>query len=48
MLVGEGDRLGAVARVNLGQQVIDVALDGAFADDELCGDLAVRLACGDE
>jgi hypothetical protein len=28
-LIGEGNRLGAVACVNLGEQVVDVALDGA-------------------
>jgi hypothetical protein len=48
VLVGECDRLGAVACVNLGEQVVDVAFDGAFADDELFGDLAVRHAGGDE
>jgi hypothetical protein len=48
VLVGEGDRLGAVAYVNLGEQVVDVAFDGAFANDELYRDLAVRHACGDE
>jgi hypothetical protein len=40
-LIGEGDCLGSVACVNLGEQVVDVALDGAFADDEVLGDLAV-------
>src|ERR1022692_1583731 len=48
VLVGEGDRLGAGACVNLGEQMVDVGFDGAFADDELCRDLAVRHACGDE
>ncbi len=48
VLVGEGDRLGAVACVNLGEQVVDVGFDGAFADDELFRDLAVRHAFGDE
>jgi hypothetical protein len=48
VLVGEGDRLGAVACVNLGEQVVDVAFDGAFADDEVFGDLAVRHAGSDE
>jgi hypothetical protein len=47
-LVGEGDRLGAVACVNLGEQVVDVAFDGAFADGEVFGDLAVRHAGGDQ
>jgi hypothetical protein len=47
-LIGEGDRLGPVACVNLGEQVIDMALDGAFADDEPFGDLAVRHSCGDQ
>jgi hypothetical protein len=47
-LIGEGNRLGAVACVNLGEQVVDVALDGAFADDEVFGDLAVRHAGGDQ
>src|ERR1022692_474458 len=48
VLVGEGDRLGAVACANLGEQVVDVAFDGAFADGELFRDLAVRHAGGDE
>ena len=47
VLVGEGDRLGAVACVNLGEQVVDVAFDGAFADDELfrdwCGSAATYV-----
>jgi hypothetical protein len=47
-LIGEGNRLGAVACVNFGEQVVDVALDGAFADDEVFGDLAVRHAGGDQ
>lgn len=44
MLVGVGHGLGAVTCVDLGEQVVDVALDGAFADYELCGDLRVRQA----
>ena len=47
-LIGEGDRLGAVACVNLGEQVVDVTLDGALADDEVFGDLTVRHAGGDQ
>jgi hypothetical protein len=48
VLIGEGDRLGAVACVNLGEQVVDVTLDGALADDEVFGDLTVRHAGGDQ
>lgn len=47
-LIGEGNCLGAVACLDLGEQVVDVALDGAFADDELFGDLVVRHAGGDQ
>jgi hypothetical protein len=47
-LIGERNRLGAVAGVNLGEQVVDVTLDGALADDEVFGDLAVRHAGGDQ
>jgi hypothetical protein len=47
-LIGEGNRLGSIACVNLGEQVVDVTFDGAFADDEVFGDLAVRHAGGDQ
>jgi hypothetical protein len=42
VLVGVGDCLGAVANAGLGEEVVDVALDGGFADDQLAGDLGVR------
>src|SRR6185437_13010120 len=48
VLVGEGDGLGAVASVDLGEQVVDVALDRAFADDKALGDLGVGQAGRDE
>lgn len=48
VLVGADDCLGAVAGVDLGEEVVDVALDGAFGDDESLGDLAVGKTGGDE
>jgi hypothetical protein len=39
-----GDCLGAVAGVDLGKQVVDVALDRSLADDETLGDLGVGEA----
>ena len=36
--------MGAVAGADLGEQMVDVALDGAFAHDEALGDLDVRQA----
>jgi hypothetical protein len=42
VLVGVGDGLGPVANAGLGEEVVDVALDGGFADDQLAGDLGVR------
>src|SRR5918992_2431669 len=47
-LVGEQDRLHAVAELELRQECRDVRLDGRFADDVLGGDLGVRQAAGDE
>ncbi len=46
--VGDHDGLGAVAQVELLEEVGDVRLDGVLADDERCGDLAVGEAAGDE
>ena len=43
-LVGEHDRLYAVAEVELLKDVRDVRLDGGFADVELVSDLRVRQA----
>lgn len=41
VLVGIGD-LGPVANAGLGEEVVDVALYGGFAEDESVGDLRVR------
>ena len=43
-LVGEHDRLDAVAEVELLEDVGDVRLDGRVADEELLGDLGVGEA----
>jgi hypothetical protein len=48
VLVSVGDGLGAVAASGLGQQVIDVALDRAFANRKALGDLGVGQARGDK
>lgn len=48
VLAGDGDRLGAVTCVDLGEQVVDVTFDGAFADGKVIRDLVVGHACGDE
>ena len=40
-LVGEHDGLDAVAEVELGEDPVDVCLDGGRLDDELLGDLGV-------
>ena len=47
-LVGEHDRLDAVAQVELLEDVRDVRLDGRLADVELLADLGVREAAGDQ
>ena len=47
-LVGEHDRLGAVAQVELLQDPGDVGLHGVLADDEARRDLGVREALGEE
>src|SRR3954470_17039672 len=47
-LVGEDDRLHAVAQAELGQHVGDVGLDRVLAEHELRGDLGVGQAAGDE
>ena len=41
LLEGLGDGLGAMADVHLAEDVGDVSLDGAFAYQELCGNLPV-------
>jgi hypothetical protein len=49
--VGAGDpggELGAGGEGELGQGVADVRFDGAFADEELRRDLAVRQSTRDE
>ena len=47
-LVGEHDRLHAVAQAELLEDVRDVRLDRRLADEELLPDLCVRQARGDE
>ena len=47
-LVGQDDRLDAVAQAELHQHAGDVGLDGGLGDDQLRGDLGVRQAAGDE
>jgi hypothetical protein len=42
VLVGVADRLRAVAGAGLGEEVVDVGLDGGVAEDERGGDLSVR------
>jgi hypothetical protein len=46
-LVGQHDRLDAVAQVQLGQDPRDVGLHGRLAEEEALRDLAVRHATGD-
>src|SRR4051794_13439668 len=46
MLVGVGDRLGSVADSGLGEEMVDVSLDGGFVDEEPFGDLSVGQAFG--
>jgi len=36
------DRLGAVTRPGLGEDAVDMSLDGRIADEQRYGDLAVR------
>ena len=48
VLVGVDDRLRAVADAGLGEDVVDVALDGRGAHHERVGDLGVRAARGDQ
>ena len=43
-----GHRLGAAAHAELSEDVGEVFLYGIDGDEELPGDLPVRLACGDE
>jgi hypothetical protein len=45
---GVGGGLDAVGEVELVEDVVEVAVDGAFGDAELVGDLAVAEALGDE
>src|SRR6266508_3912363 len=47
-LVGEDDRLHAVAQVELAEDVRDVRLDGVLGDDELPRDLGIRESARDE
>ena len=47
-LSGPCHRLRAAVRVELAVEVVEVGLDGAHADEELGGDLAVGLAGGYE
>ena len=47
-LVGEDDRLHAVAQVELLEDASDVGLHGSVADDELGGDLGVGEAARDQ
>jgi hydrogenase maturation protein HypF len=47
-LVGEHDRLHAVAEAELGEDVRDVRLHGRLADEELAADLVVREAARDQ
>lgn len=48
MLVRVGHRLGPVAGSDLGEQMVDVRLDGAIADYQPCRDLSVRQAGRDQ
>ena len=48
VVVSEDDRGGPVAQVELGEEVVDVGFHGAFADEELPGDLAVGVSLADE
>src|ERR1035438_3395336 len=48
VLVGEAHRLGPVSSLDLGEEVIDVALHGGFADHELRRDRGIREALRDE
>jgi hypothetical protein len=45
-LVSQDHRLHPVPQVQLGQDVPDVGLDGAFLHDEPFGDLGIRQALG--
>src|SRR5579872_5891786 len=47
-LPGAGDRLGAVDRAELGQDVADVPFHGVEGDHEVVGDAAVWLALGQQ
>src|SRR5918996_2233465 len=47
-LVGEDDRLDAVAGAQLGENPLHVRLDGGLLDHQRLDDLAVRQAAGDE
>src|SRR5947209_258728 len=44
--VGEYGGLGAVAEVELGENAVDVRLDGGFADDQRGGDFCVGAPSG--
>jgi hypothetical protein len=48
VVVGEDDRGGSVAEVELGKDVVDVSFDGAFADEELAGNLGIGVSLADE
>src|SRR5215472_5189766 len=48
VLVGVGDGLPSVSRMDLHEQPVDVALDRALADDQVFGDLGVGEPGGDE
>src|ERR1700678_1306366 len=47
LVVGVADRVGAVGRSGLGENPVDVALDGLRAEVELGRDTGVRHATGD-
>jgi hypothetical protein len=47
VIVGEDHRGRPVPQLELGEQVVDVGLDRAFADEKLGGDLAVGPAAAD-
>src|SRR3984885_16053594 len=48
VLVGVGDGLPSVSRMDLHEQPVDVALDRALADDQVFGDLGVGEPGGDK
>ena len=40
--------MGSIIRRKLGEDVLDVALDGFFSDGEVCGDHLVRIPARDQ